>query len=189
MSLIRTFAAVVPPPTVRSAVADFLTPHHHALAGVRCVPPENMHLTLRFFGDLTPDQVAVAGEAMDEVAALAVPFPLELRGLGVFPGWDKPRVLWMGIGDGAQRLGALARVLDDAFDAAGLGRADRPFRAHLTLARWRHPGRPPAPPNLAQALFTRRFPVNEAVLFSSRTEPGGPVYRIMHTARLGGETR
>jgi 2'-5' RNA ligase len=184
----RTFAAVVPPPAAArglAAIGESLSSH---LPGLRWVPVENLHFTLRFFGDLTPGEIARAGEVADQVAVLAVPFPVELDRLGVFPGWGRPRILWAGCGTGSPTLEALARTLDRSLAAAGLGRADKDFVAHITLARWREPAR-----LLGDDLRTlcegervsTRFEVGEVRLLRSELGRGGPTYSPLHVSPFG----
>lgn len=129
----RVFAAIRPPPEVVAALDDRL--ESVAVPG-RPVPPENWHVTLRFVGHL---EAAAYERWLSELDAVAKPSPfrLKLGGLGAFPKPARATVLWVGVqGDGAARLAAAA---DDAADVAGLGREERPFRPHLTVARARPP--------------------------------------------------
>lgn len=129
----RVFAAVVPP---AEAVAELV----HRMEGIsipgRPVPPPNWHVTLRFVGHI--DQVPYERwlAALDQ-APLPGPFEVRVGGFGAFPRPARATVLWLGVeGDG---LASLAAVVDDAAAAASLGHEERPFRAHLTLARIRPP--------------------------------------------------
>jgi 2'-5' RNA ligase len=185
---IRTFAAVFPSPAVREALHSLRTELEPQLPGLRWVAAENLHFTLRFFGNLTRAEIDRAARALDSVAPHCVPFDLELSGVGVFPGWKRPRVLWVGCGAGGNTLEALARSLEREFRAARLGRSDKPFRAHLTLGRWRDPrGLDPAP---ARSACEGRgavgsFRVEEARIMQSTLGPGGPTYEVLHRANLG----
>lgn len=129
----RVFAAVKPPIDVVAAVDDRLG--SEVIPGRR-VPPENWHITLRFVGETEP----VAYErwlANLDAASKPSPFRLSLGELGAFPRSARATVLWVGVhGEG---ITGLAEVVDDAAEASGLGREDRPFRPHLTLARIRPP--------------------------------------------------
>lgn len=129
----RVFAAVVPPPEVVAALA-------HRLESVtipgRPVPPPNWHITLRFIGPV--DEVAYERwlAAMD-TTVIPAPFAVTVRGFGAFPRAARATVLWAGVE--SDELARLAAAVDDAADAAGLGREERPFHPHLTLARVRPP--------------------------------------------------
>jgi 2'-5' RNA ligase len=179
-------AAVPPPGTVRelAAVRDALAPR---LSGLRWVAPGNLHFTLRFLGDRSPDELARVGRVVDEVAGEAVRFPVVLDRLGVFPGWSRPRVLWAGCGTGAPTLEALARTLERGFEAAELGGADKPFVAHLTLGRWRDtsPVRGDTLRTLCEdQAFSVRFEVEEVRVLRSVLGRGGPTYSLLHAASL-----
>jgi len=183
----RTFVAVVPPPEVTRTLVDVGTDLRRHLEGLRWVAGENLHFTLRFFGDLTSEEVTRAAQVVDHVAEEAVSFPVELDRLGVFPGWSRPRVLWAGCGTGAPTLEALARTLERKFEEAGLGRSDKEFRPHLTLARWRDHARlrGDALRDLCGGQgIGARFGVSEIRIQRSVLGSGGPAYSLLHAARL-----
>ena len=137
------------------------------------------HFTLRFFGDLDPRAVARAGTVLDATAARAAPFALELCGLGVFPGWSRPRVLWVGSGSGGERLAALARELERGFEAAGLGAADKPFApSHRGPVAGRARGGCERARSAAAAVeAVAAFTVSAVALMQSRLGPGGARHR------------
>lgn len=129
----RVFAAVVPPAEVVAALVMRLEPL--SLPG-RPVPPANWHTTLRFVGKVQ----AVAYErwlAEMNTAALPAPFPIAVTNLGAFPRPARATVLWAAVE--GETLADLAAVVDEAAGGAGLGREERPFRPHLTIARVRPP--------------------------------------------------
>jgi len=183
----RVFVAVFPPPEVLAALAELRRRLEPELPGLRWVGAGNLHFTLRFFGDRNPREIAGAAGVLDAVAAAAAPFAVELSGLGVFPGWSRPRVLWVGCAGGGAVLEALARTLERGFQEAGLGRADKRFVPHLTLGRWRDP----RPADLARAQEAcgavgrvAGFRVESVGLIRSRLDPGGSVYTPLHGAPL-----
>jgi 2'-5' RNA ligase len=159
-----------------------------ALPGVRWVGEGNLHFTLRFFGDLAPEDVQRAAGALEAVAPRHPAFSLELAGIGVFPGWKRPRVLWVGSGEGGEALVGLAGDLEREFRRAGLGREDKPFVPHLTLGRWRDAPSPLDPEAAGKAAGTfgppGRFTVATVQLVRSVLSPGGSIYTPLYTARL-----
>lgn len=169
----RVFAAVMPPAEVVAAMVERL--EGLSLPG-RLVPPANWHVTLRFVGKVP----AVAydrwlGEM--DTAALPPPFRLTLTGLGAFPRPKRATVLWVGIeGEG---LSDLATAVDEAAEGAGLGREERPFRPHLTIARVR-------PPADVRALIEKvdgwrlPFPVEDFHIMAAV----GSRYQVYETFRL-----
>jgi 2'-5' RNA ligase len=103
---------------------------------VRWVRLDGLHLTLRFLGPTPEARLGPTIEAVEAVAANAAgPISIELAGSGTFPSGRRPRALWIGVSAGVDGLTALAGQTEAALVAAGWRPDDRPFRAHLTLAR------------------------------------------------------
>ena len=137
---LRTFVAIELSPALRRRVAAVRDAVVEGLPGVRPVADANLHLTLKFLGEIDRDDLAEA-TAIVEAAAAAVPAPgapLPVGGLGVFPPGGRPRVVWVGVEDEAGTLGALHRELDRGLRRVGVKR-DGPgrFTPHVTIARVR----------------------------------------------------
>ncbi len=137
----RLFIAVPVSDEVKAGVAGLMEqvaggPVDHRMPGQpRWVHVDNLHITLRFLG-ATPDERRPDLErAIRAVAAHAEPFRVSLCGGGAFPDRYRPRVLWIGINEGAGELAALERLVDAELRPLGWSSDDRPFTAHLTLAR------------------------------------------------------
>lgn len=125
----RLFIAITPPEPVRQVLAALQPP----LRNVRWTPVEQLHLTLRFLGDLDDE---TCDGLIQRLANIHVePFPLPLEGAGVFPIKGPPRVLWIGIGSGHPRLHQLRQQIDDAAVAVSPSTDVSSFRPHVTLAR------------------------------------------------------
>jgi 2'-5' RNA ligase len=198
----RVFVATRIPGALAEDVVSLQRELDRRLIDVKWVEPENLHLTLRFFGELGEGEIERVVGAVTEVTRLATPFPARLEGIGTFPNHGRPRVIWAGMTVGRERLLATAEALERAFVTAGLGPADRPFAPHLTLGRVRDP-RPPShggrrgqrPP--PQAMVEMRaavdrarfgpadFEVREIAVVQSRLSPRGPSYSDLHVATLG----
>jgi 2'-5' RNA ligase len=189
----RMFAAVRLPESSLRSLVEAQRALERRIADVKWVEAENLHFTLRFFGELGPEHLGRAIEAGMAVTKVTPAFTLEIAGLGAFPGGGRPRVLWVGVGAGREPLVRLAESLERAFVAAGLGGADRPFAPHLTLGRVRDPNaprgrRPRAPHVPLQAPAAMRAAIAEAgcepvtvrvesvALVESRLSPRGPTY-------------
>jgi 2'-5' RNA ligase len=160
------------------------------LSGLRWVRDEHLHLTLRFFPDLSPALAGAAGEAA-RAACAAAAFDLEVRGLGRFPAHGPLRVVWAGLGGGRDALVALAAGLARELEARGIPQEERAFAPHLTLARARDPrGSKEAARAVAAfapsvgALGTQR--VDALVLYRSDLGSGPPVHTPLGRFRLGG---
>lgn len=127
----RLFVGIYPDSVVRDALASLAT----SLRGFRWTPPEQLHLTLRFLGELDD---ATAGRAEAALATVSVgAFLLEPAGVGVFPPRGPAGVVWVGFGTAHPHLFQLRQRVDDALLAAGVPLELRPFQAHLTVARVR----------------------------------------------------
>ncbi|MDH3286083.1 MAG: RNA 2',3'-cyclic phosphodiesterase [Acidobacteriota bacterium] len=131
----RLFVAAAVPAATREALWSWTREWAGRDAGWRPVRPENIHLTLRFLGD-TPSSVAGhLGETLAGAVPPEAPVALRVRGVGVFPGAHRPRVLWAGLEGELDRLVALAQRIEEWAVAQGFRRNARPFRAHMTVAR------------------------------------------------------
>jgi len=176
----RLFTGIPLPPMLADTLAAFAVP----LAGARWIEPQDMHLTLRFVGDidnLAADEFHAALSGIDEPA-----FPLKLSGFGAFGG-QQPRTLWAGVADNAW-LDALARANDRAARSAGLPPDKHGFKPHVTLARLKGT-RPEAVARVLEqlgAFQSAPFQVESFALFSSRPKVGGGPYVIEDTFQLRG---
>ena len=102
---------------------------------VRWVRMDGLHLTLRFLGPTPENNIPAVAEAVRRAASTQDPFEVRIDGGGSFPNPRRPRTLWLAVTHGTAELGSLARAVDRELVAAGWPSDDRPFRAHLTVAR------------------------------------------------------
>ena len=143
----------------------------------RFVPEAELHLTLRFLGEVDPARCS-AIDASSRIAASGVgPIALQIRGAGVFPGPARPRILWLGVEDRSvsRALLGLAARLERSARALGFAAEDRPFAPHLTVARARARSAPPVE-GLAAVDSVAPFEATRLVLFRSESAPGGAHY-------------
>lgn len=115
------------------AIAEALVRLDPRLRGVRWVAPEQIHLTLCFLGNVAPEAEEKLREKLGAIRFSA--FFLPLRGLGTYPGRGRPRVIWLGVGQGHPHLFQLHKRVTDAALGAGLEPDLRPWHPHITLAR------------------------------------------------------
>jgi len=137
---IRAFVAVEVPADLRELIWSAFSAEHAGYPGLRWVPPENLHLTVKFLGGVPRPRVPELIRAVERACSEHTPFSVSLRGAGVFPPRGLPRVLWVGAADGTAQLAALAGTVDRYLGKRGIERERRPFSAHLTLARCRRDG-------------------------------------------------
>lgn len=186
--LIRSFIAVPLTDEIHQNLADFIRLHklETRAAGLRPVKPGNIHLTLKFLGDVESFRIPAISQCLEEVTSRYVPFSITIQGLGAFPGWRKrPRVLWVGAHP-ADLLQELFQCVDSETAAIGFPSEDRRFSPHLTLARINQQFSNPVQCELLEKLMNlEREPlfgqmtVNQVVLFKSLLQPSGPVYTIL----------
>lgn len=179
------------PPAVRAALgAEIGRLRAVAAADVAWVAPDNLHVTLKFLGRVDAARLDQVQWALADVARAGRAFDLGVRGLGAFPTASRARVLWAGVAEGAQALGALAAAVDARLGGLGLEPETRPFAAHVTLGRVRTPQRDAA---LAAAVGagTGRdfgtFAVDAFVLMRSDLSPRGARYSVLASWRLGAD--
>ncbi len=184
----RTFLAIDLPDPVRAAlvqVQDALKPEANAVSWTR---RENLHLTLRFLGNVdVPMHVALTATLEDTLREAQPPL-LTVAGLGAFPSMARPRVLYAGITCLSGALDSLQRLAENAAQHAGLPPEASPFHPHLTLGRVRYHARNKA---LTHALHHTAIPPTDAFvadavsLYESVLGPAGPVYTRRKRLRIG----
>ena len=181
----RLFVAVFPPPAVGAAVMNIVDALRARGDRVAWVKRENLHYTLRFLGEVGEDAAEAAGDAAREVAVAHAAFDAALTTPGAFPHAASARVLWLGMGEGAEPLRALARSLEDALTARGFARAEQPFTPHLTIGRMRTDADWTARLAAAPAVDAR-FRVESLALVRSTLAPGGSRYERLAEPSLAG---
>jgi len=151
--------------------------------------PQGQHLTLKFFGDISQEDVNNICAAVQKRTVSETKLNLKIEKLGVFPDARKPRVLWCGVTGDVEKLIILQKKLDADFAAIGFPAEDRPFRAHLTLARIKDSR---DITGMSEALkkhgeFTAGdFIADKLFLFQSKLSPQGAVYTKLAEFALGG---
>jgi 2'-5' RNA ligase len=183
-NLIRTFIAVELSPAIILEIAKLQKEFTKSGLDVKWVKPENVHLTLKFLGDISTPATKMVGYAMVRAIKHQKPFSLDLNGMGCFPHIRRPRVIWIGISGQTDILYDIHARLDENLDKLGFPKEARTFKAHLTLARVK---RKLDRTGLAEALTKgthfkhHQLMVNEIVLFKSQLRPTGAVYtKLMH---------
>lgn len=196
----RTFIAIEFPTIIHQQVSAT----RHALCTklnaqrtpkiLRWVAEQNIHLTLRFLGDTTPQQRHKLAAVLPSVCAEFAPFALSLGQVGAFPNVRQPRVLWMGVQDQTQQLRAVQAEIERAVQPIGFEAEARRFNPHVTLARTSRQATKRQEQNLGrllqefvaeQNLAAEQFRVEEVVHMQSELTKNGPVYTRVAAARFG----
>ena len=184
---IRSFIAVELPPEVRRQIGQLQEGLRQKGVKARWVNPDNLHLTLHFFGDIATEKIDPIREAADAAGSGSGPIRLAARSVGVFPGLRKARVIWTGVDGDLEALAILQQRLAAALEPIGFPPPRRRFRAHLTLGRFK---KAPVPERLADAIealggfSSRPFTISQLILFKSRLTPEGAIYTRIHETPL-----
>lgn len=140
--------------------------------------PENIHLTLKFFGDVKQHLIPKISAAAERAVEKCGPFQIGVAGAGAFPKQSQPRVLWIGVEDLSRKLSALHHEFENECGREGFAKEERVFRPHLTVARIRHAegSRTLAEAHQQLGFSAVTLSVNELVIFRSELSSQGSRY-------------
>ena len=192
--MIRSFVAVLLSESLRDAVAAVIERLRPLCPAVAWVPPQNLHVTLQFLGGQSEERLAEAAAALGDAAAHSAPIEVTLHGIGAFPGLERPRILWVGLGQGVLETRALQARVAGALAARGFSREERPWHPHLTIGRvfderrWRREAGPALRTALASVatMSFGRLRIQELALMRSDLSPAGARYTVRGAVTLAG---
>ncbi|HVK58001.1 MAG TPA: RNA 2',3'-cyclic phosphodiesterase [Candidatus Kapabacteria bacterium] len=188
---IRAFLAVKTPPEWDEKLADLQRnlKSKFGSGAFRWVKPDQIHITLRFFGWLKIEEAEDLKQKLPPILKVHPPFALTCVGLGCFPNARRPRVFWAGLQGDLEMAGALQRKILAATDGYGEPPEERPFKPHLTLARLKEPDRRHVT-DLEEAI-SRGFQIDQpwkvttVLLMESHLSPKGSTYEVVAKFELG----
>ncbi|HLG38521.1 MAG TPA: RNA 2',3'-cyclic phosphodiesterase [Chitinophagaceae bacterium] len=179
---IRTFIAIPLTPEIR----NMITPIQDRLKKLDCniswVKPENIHLTLKFLGDVKMKKIDTIKQVLENLFQSTRPIPMKLSKIGAFPDINHPRILWVGLNDGGRQITHLVSLIEDECGKIGFKKEEKPFNPHITIGRIR------SPKNLhllAEAISNFAIPDHltqlsqTIILYQSTLTSQGPVYEIL----------
>ena len=186
---VRAFVAVEITGAVRARAGQLIATLAGTAANVKWVESHNLHLTLKFLGDVRQDEIAEVCAAVAEGAAAVEPFELEVRGAGAFPTVARPAHGVARSGAGAESMVILHDRIEAALAELGYREEHRRFQTHLTIGRVRGAGLGIAElGTLLQQnadVAVGRMTVQKATVFCSTLTAEGPIYEVLGTAALG----
>jgi 2'-5' RNA ligase len=185
MEKIRSFIALEMPDEIRRALDEISFNLRKELANVplRWVPIENIHLTLKFLGDIDQAQVQAVDEILKSLTKGLRPFDISLEDLGAFPNLQRARVLWVGVK--VQAIGEFQQKLEERLSKLQFKPEARKFEPHLTLARVRGHARRSDLEVIRDVILSAEAPRSQPALagtitlFRSELKPSGSVYNVL----------
>ena len=183
----RAFIAVELPATIKDSLSRIQNELKTGLPKAGWVKPQNLHLTLKFLGDISPRQLAEIKNIIAEASREIPSFKIKLDDLGAFPGLRQARIIWIGISQDTL-VKQLAGSLETKLAGIGIAKEKRDFSSHITIARVKIPldpadldrGLKKAKNDLVYANL--EFNAGGITLFESVLGPGGPAYTVLEKA-------
>lgn len=191
MANIRTFIGVQVPTRVTNNVSRVIGKLDATGAKYNWVVPENLHVTLNYAGDVLDREVHELCQKLKQTIQVHEPFELSLNGVNGFPTSEQPRVLWIGVDDGAEAMANLNRSIEDTLSDWGVNKDRNPYAPHMTMGRLKKAGR--WNEKMLDLVHRHRnhdggtCTIDKVTVFSSFFDPGGPTYTPMSRIKLLGE--
>ena len=132
---IRAFIAIGLPRELKADIGKISSALSNQVPGVRWVPAENLHLTLKFLGDIEEAVIPDIQAILNQITPRHLPIICKFGGLGVFPNFQRPRIIWLGVTEGSDQIEGLADDLSRELSGLGFKPEKRGFTPHLTLGR------------------------------------------------------
>ncbi len=186
----RLFIGIGLPGECREAIASALIPLRTKEVPVSWTPSRNLHLTLKFLGEVPPDRVEELAGLMERGGRKIPPFGFRVEGAGAFPTIRAPRVFWIGIREPLELVGKLHQNMENVLSDAGFPRDERSFHPHVTVGRVKGRVPPGWGERFAAAVGGMTFGtviVTSYRLYESRLSPSGAEYSIVREVPVGGD--
>ncbi len=182
----RAFIAIELSEEIRNSLAQIQSHLKYAGADVKWVEKDNIHLTLKFLGEVSDEKIEKIKSILDEIGKTVKSFEISLKDIGAFPKIDYPRIIWVGLDKGTKESIGLAGRIDEALSKIGFQKETRPFAAHLTIGRVRSPKNKEALKEKIESQDTshKTQVISSVSLFQSKLTPQGPIYTNLHEAKL-----
>ena len=183
---VRCFVAIEIPKPVQALLKPVQTHLQSEIPKVSWTKLDNFHLTLKFLGDVQSEAVGAVSEAVQNIAATQSSFSIEFGGIGAFPSLARPRVIWVGIKDGAAVVSHLAKAVNLELKRLGFP-TDNRFHPHLTLGRLRNPINLQRLKSVLRKYDTidgATVSVNEITVMQSQLYPNGAIYTPLNVSHF-----
>ncbi len=190
---VRSFVAIELPEELAAQLAEIQRELKRRAAGapVRWVDAHGIHLTLKFLGNVPARQIDAVGAALEKACIGVAPFALTMGGLGCFPNFNRPNVVWIAVGGDMAALGRLQVQVEKEIAPLGYPTEQRDFKPHLTLGRVKNatPGDAHRIGEIVRAAdvgtVVAEWTVQEVSLMRSDLSPAGAKYTRLRSIQLG----
>jgi 2'-5' RNA ligase len=184
MTRVRAFLAIPLPRELKSSIRDLQGSLRAKIPAVRWTSPENLHLTLHFFGDVTQETLEKIKVSVLSVKRCHRPLLVEVKGLGAFPNPRRPRIIWLGL-EPKDPLRRLHKDYQNVLQRIGVTTEVQDYTPHLTIGRLRQ--QKPDLTDLFKSVghtLIGQLPIDKLVLFESRFFSGGTEHIPLLTVKL-----
>ncbi|MDP2939364.1 MAG: RNA 2',3'-cyclic phosphodiesterase [Candidatus Omnitrophota bacterium] len=184
---IRSFIAIELSPENQEKISQIQRELKSSGADVKWVKPENIHLTLKFLGNVETSQIEIIFQILKDIAANFERFSFELNELGVFPKISSPRVIWFNCQEPTGIIAEIVLSLEEKLEKLGFAKEEREFTPHITIGRIRSSrGMIHLIDKLKQTKISSPIiqEVDKLTLFKSTLTPSGPIYEVLNPANL-----
>lgn len=174
----RTFIAIELPEKIKKEIEQAQAPLKRADAFVSWVKPGNIHVTLKFLGEVPEEKINEVFSGTERALAGAKRFTMSLKGMGAFPDFRRPRVIWVGAGSGTAELSQIANKIEEEMEKIGFPREKRKFSAHFTIGRVKSPKNIEKLTEMVESsdFQTEEIEVKQVVVMRSQLHPAGAIY-------------
>lgn len=179
---IRSFITVDIPDIVKNELALLVTTLKKTGNDVKWVDTKNLHLTLKFVGKITEQQVQGIQEVLTRIGGQQRQFSIHLSGVGGFPSIERARILWVGIDEGQEIMKNLAGKIEEAVSSIGCEKEAKPFSSHLTIGRVKNLRHWKTLMDTVKGISfssASRIEVNHVSLYRSILSPKGASYHLI----------
>lgn len=182
----RLFIALPLPEDIEEALSKTIFAFKQKGGKVKWVAPKNIHLTLKFLGEVGEDRVVKIKSALDDIAQKYPPISTSVNKIGAFPNLGRPKIIWAGLEGETDRMEKIAGEIENTMEKLGFEKENRRFKPHLTLGRIKDSrGMEELTDYLKNySLDPMPLSIDRIVLFKSTLMPRGPIYDRLHEAML-----
>jgi 2'-5' RNA ligase len=187
---VRVFIAIELESSIKEKIGRIQTRLKVTQDKIKWVKPSSVHLTLKFLGEIEEEKLEKIHQITRELGERIPPFKIEFKGMGVFPGFSSPRVIWIGARDSSSQLEELATSLEEALAREGFVREKRKWKAHLTLGRIKFLKERERLRELIQEEIETEagdMEVKDITIMRSQLTPQGPIYTSLGKIYLEGD--